>query len=430
MKLAIDLSSTVWSCLLAGVDPEGDKVIFEDKEVTVNKAAYGYEFAINSIKSALDRRSMTPIDLILVVEGMNSKAPRLMIDKNYKGGRNRPTESYVEFQKLRDELVTLFRNLGAIAVQQDNCESDDVLAWLAENMREDLDIESRDGDITVLNGVNKYGAKITVTCRGETDVNKYGLFPCKYITLYKSFVGDTTDKITGIKGFGKGAWLDFYREFGEDGMAEMVRLAELGSLEELALDATQNKMARKVYEGAEDFLRSYRLAKLHPEWVNSYKDPLNWLPGFVHGPIVDKRLTQWGAKRRLITADNWDAFVPWALEKLAQRPWYGLDIEASTPVESDDWLLAQGSEDGVDVIGSYLVGMSMTFGINMQYTIYMSFRHADTNNCSIEKLVAFLKQIKAQPVIHNTMFEGPVLFNEFGEQIKDCLLYTSDAADE
>jgi len=419
MKLLIDLSSVVWTCLSAGTDPEGVTVEFGDKLVTVNTAAYGYEFVVNSLKASLDKRNLTPMDMVLVVEGMNSKAPRLMIDKDYKQGRDRPVEAYQEFCKLRDEVVELFRNLGAIAVQQDNCESDDVLGWFAENTKEDLDIDSRDGDIAVLNGVNQHGARVTVSGgANEPGVNKYGLFHCKYISLYKAMVGDPGDKISGIKGFGKAKWLDFDREFGEEGMAEMVRLAELGNLEELALEATQNKMVGKLYEGRADFIRSYKLAKLHPEWVNHFKDPLQWMPGFVHGPITDGRLKAWGAQRRLVTASNWAEFKPWALREMAKRPWYGLDIETTTPDESDDWLAVQGAEDSVDVMGSTLTGMSLTFGSNMQFTCYVSVDHDETANVSKAELAAFLCEIKQQPVIHNTMFEGPVLFNEMGELLK------------
>jgi len=415
MKLAIDISSTVWSCLLAGTDPEGYKVSFEDKEVTVNTAAYGYEFVINSIKAALDRRNMTPMDLVLVVEGMNSKAPRLMIDKNYKQGRGRPTESYQEFQKLRDEVVELFRSLGAVAVQQDNCESDDVLAWLAENIREDLDIESRDGDISVLNGINVHGAKITVSAQGESGINKYGLFPCKYISLYKAMVGDTGDKITGIHGFGKAKWLDFDREFGEDGMAEMVRLGELGNLEDLALEATQNKMVGRIYEGRADFIRSYKLAKLHPEWVNHFKDPLQWMPGFVHGVIADSRLKGWGAQMRLVTADNYSAALAFLKSKVAESKFYALDLETSTSDESDDWLAGQGKADGVDVIGSKITGGSISFGANGQYAYYISVDHADTNNVTLQQFAEMVTSLDPtkHTAAHNAAgFELPVMYNE------------------
>ena len=105
MRLAFDISSIVWSCLLGGTDIEGKKVEFEGKSVQVNTAGYGYEKVINLMVSALQEVGITPMDCLLVPEGLNSKAPRLMIDKLYKAGRGRPQECYVEFQKLRDNLI-------------------------------------------------------------------------------------------------------------------------------------------------------------------------------------------------------------------------------------------------------------------------------------------------------------------------------------
>lgn len=419
MRLAFDISSIVWSCLLGGTDIEGKKVEFEGKSVQVNTAAYGYEKVINLMVAALQEVGCSPMDCILVPEGMNSKAPRLMIDKLYKVGRGRPQECYVEFQKLRDNLIDVWRSMGAIAVSQDNVEADDVLAWLAENMREDLMIVTNDGDMTVLNGRNKYGAVISVRIDGVVGQNKYGMFPCKYITLYKSLVGDTSDKIKGIKGFGDAAWRELDMRFGEKGMDYLVSLLENHNLIALEEEAEKDKFVKKLFEGREDWQRSYRLARLYPEWVNTMQNPLQWKPGFVHKRQSDLRLAKWSASRRLVTADNWDAFVPWAQQQLRHRPWYALDIETSTPPESDDWLLAQGDGNGVDVIGSKLTGLSLTFGANMQMTVYISVDHKDTKNVSKEKVGEFLASIKQIPVIHNTFFEGPVLFNEFGEAWKD-----------
>lgn len=424
MKLAVDFSSLLWTTLLTGKDPEGQEAQDElGKKHWVNTHMYAYEYAVNSLKSALEAYNLTPIDMIMVVEGMNSKARRLFINKDYKGNRGkRPRECYEEFEKLKALLVDTFRSLGSIAVKQDSVEADDVLAWLAQNTREDLVVMSNDNDLLCLAGKNEHGANVIARIGGEENYNKYGLFPLKYVPLYKAMVGDSSDNIKGIPGFGEAAWKDFHARFGEDGMAEMVRLANLGSLVELEEDAGNDKLVKKIYDGRQEFLTSWKLASLHAEWVDTMSEWPVWMPGMVTYKGADERLRKWGAASRLVTAETFEAFKPWFFEQLKHRPWLSLDIETSTPEESDDWLEAQGNADGVDVIGSELTGMSLTFGKNMHYTVYISVDHKDTDNVPkalVGELLAEVQKLGKEIVIHNTAFEGVVLYNEFGDSWKE-----------
>lgn len=424
MRLLVDMSSILWTCLSVGKDAEGAEYQDEDgKKHWVNTAAHGYEAAVNSIKATLERFNLTPIDMVMVIEGMNAKAQRLMINREYKSKRGkRPVEAYEEFNKLKHQLLSVFKSLGAIGFQQDNVEGDDAIAWLALNSRDDVVIRSNDNDLSVLSGTNEHGAKIITYIGGEVDTNKYGMFPLKYVTLYKSLVGDSGDTIKGIKGFGHEAWIKFHAEFGEDGMQEMCRLAKLGSLQELEEEAEQSKIIKQIWDGRADFLNSWKLASLHPEWVDTMHNVPVWTPGMVTGECTDERIMQWAGKSLLVTASNWDGFLVRFRATFKARPWIALDIETSTPEESDDWLQAQGNPEGVDVIGSELTGMSLTFGPNMQYTVYISVDHAETNNVTKDQVRQLLEEIQAsgtEIVIQNVSFEGTVLFNEFGEHWRD-----------
>ena len=424
MKLAVDLSSVLWNCLLAGKDPEGFEVEFEGRKVNVNTANYGYENVVNSITAAMGSVGVTPKDVILVPEGMNSKAPRLMIDPLYKSGRDsRPPEAYLEFQTLRERIVRMWRDMGALAVVQDNCEGDDVLAWLAAVSREPLTIHTNDNDLSVLNGINKYGASIVVRVDGVVGQNKYGLFDCKYITVYKAMVGDTTDKISGIKGFGVKAWIDFHSEFGEAGMEVMDQIGMAGNMDSLAEEATRNKMVNRIYEGRADFLRSYRLAKLHPEWVNRMGDALQWFPGFVNGPQTDMRLRKWGAQTRLVTQANFDDALAFLKAQAAVTPVFGADYETSSVPESDDWMAARGKGEGaVDVIGAEITGASISFGDNSQFCYYISVDHKDTDNVTLDQLSQLIQAIPPTKltVAHNAAgFELPVSYIHFGKAWAD-----------
>ena len=422
MRLALDLSSIVWTGLRVGKDPEGRLVSHNGKSVLVNTAAYGYENVINSIVSCLNEWSIEPKDLLIVKEGMSSKAPRLAISRSYKANRDdKPTESYVEFQELRDKVTSLFKSLGSIVLTQDSAEGDDVLGWLAANAESDLVIQTNDGDMTVLSGKNSYGANVIVRVNGLTDVNKYGNFPHKYVTLYKATVGDSSDGITGIPGFGPKAWEQLWSRFGEAGCDYLTNLIHLNAADELFEDSRTDDFVKKLYDGFNSMVTSYKLARIYPEWVNTMNDPLKWEGGMCFGVIKDERLIKYSSARRLVTSDNWDSFMPWALENIKKNPRVALDIETSTPPESDDWLYAQDDANGVDTIGSELAGMSLTFGANNRYTVYMSVNHRDTNNISTDKLAGLLEKVFELGVkldIHNTLFEGPVLHNLWGERWK------------
>lgn len=427
MRIAYDMSSVIWTCLLAGEDKEGYSVDFEGKSVKVNSAAYGYENAVNSMLASMKMANCQPRQMILVVEGLNSKSRRLACSPDYKAKRgDRPQEAYAEFHKVKEALCKAFGSLGALVVEQEEAEADDVMGWLAEHSEEDLVVISRDGDMSVLNGTNAQGATITVINNGVVGENPYGDFPHKYVSVYKALVGDSRDNISGIKGFGDVAFKSFLAEFGVEGLADLARMAELGTLNELA-PKMDNKLISKIVYGETDFLRSYTLAKLHPEWVNTMRYPLKFSPGLIKGEVTDERLQDYAPGTDLVTADNWAKFITVFRQVIRDQlangyPDVAFDIETSTPDESDAWLAAQDNPDGVDVMGSELTGLSFTCGMNSQHTFYISVNHANTPNVAKASIGALLREMESMGVkfiIQNYSFEGTVIFNEFKELFAD-----------
>lgn len=421
MRIIADMSSVIWTCLSAGKDVEGKKVEFEGKIVTVNSAEYGYYKVLNHFGAALRSARATPKDLVMVFEGMNSKAPRLSIDPKYKANRgNRPIEAYAEFAVLADRLKASLGGLGALSVTQDEVEGDDIIGYIAANAEEDLMVDSFDGDLAVLSGVNRYGAQIYVYRDGKIDENPCGEFPTEYITVFKALVGDRTDNIKGIVGFGDAAWKEFMELYGEYGLSQLKRMAEMGSLEELVPDES-SKIIKQIVAGRYEFLKSYQLAQIRPDWVNTLHNQLRWTPGLIKGSIDTPVFQEWNSSVDLITATEWDEFVEVFRAKLAESEYVALDIETSTSDESDEWLAAQGDDEGkgVDVIGSELTGMSLTFGRNQQHTVYIPVDHADTDNVDKDKLRDLLAEIQLPTVVHNMSFEGTVLFQEWGQHWKD-----------
>ena len=419
MKIAFDMSSVMWTCLSVGKDKEGQEVIGEDgKPYWVNTQAYGYENVVNYIVASLKKFNLTPKDAILVFEGQSSKVMRGMIDKEYKAQRGRrPNEAYVEFNNLKNQLQEVFGKLGALALTQDYVEGDDILGWLAQHTEEDLVIRSGDGDLSVLAGVNAYGATVH-TSIGDRDLdeNPFGPFENRWIGVYKALVGDSSDNIKGVPGFGPAAFGEFYRTYQDAGLEELARMAETGTLDELHSEC-DNKAVKKIFDNSAEFLQSWKLAKIHTEWVNTLQNPLQWSPGLIRGTVDDERLAKWAGKSYLVSGSKWESFKSWAKPLIAQSDFVALDIETSTPDESDAWVEANGGI--VDVIGSELSGMSLTFGDNLQYTVYIPVDHVDTDCVPLDDVADFAMNLGKQLVIQNVAFEGPVLYNAWGEHFKN-----------
>jgi 5'-3' exonuclease len=431
--LAFDMSSYMWRALLAAKDAMAIKVEHEGKTVSVNTAEYGYENIINAMTKVLRELKANPIDMILVFEGMSSKVQRELIDPTYKATRDsRPDEAYVQFQRLKEMMETTWRNLGATLVTQDYVEGDDVLGWLAMNVDRPLTVCSYDWDLAWCNmDCNPKGARIQVWNDGLIGVNKYGLFNHHLITTYKALVGDDKDNIKGCPNFGVAAFEKFCEAYGFDGLQELQDMLEAGFLSKDLHDMAQENVGtaknpkpahpliRKICDNEEQVVRSYRLAKIHYEWVNTLSRPLQWKAGMVRPAqgAPDERLAKWYGTTTLVTADNYEQKLSYAASLVAQSPFVAFDIETSSADESDDWLAAQGDPDGVDQMGSTLTGFSVTLGNNTQHTFYVSVDHADTNNITMSQARRFLEAVleahKAagrDTVIHNSHFELPVLY--------------------
>lgn len=413
MLLGVDLSSILWTCLRQGKDSKGIEVEFAGKTFWINRAIHGYEGAVQSIVSAMKTARATPEKVILVEEGLNSKRRRLMIDSSYKANREeKPQEENLEFQKLRSMITELFRDLGSIVVSQEGVEGDDVLGWLARNTEEPMMIHTFDGDLMVLHtDCNPYGAPVEVRIRGEVGVNKYGPFDHKLIAVYKATVGDTSDGIKGCPGFGKVAFQDLYTKYGEEGLFELLDMLEAGSLKPLYALHGQCKLVTKLLDNEPSVITSYRLAKIHDEWVNTVDSSLVWKPGMVKNTCQDERLSMFRQKRRLVTNANLVDSYNILKSKLAETEYFAFDLETSPCDESEDWMAAQGNPNGVDVLGHKLTGFSLTFGANHNYTMYFSVDHKDTDNIAVEdaRMVLELATSTGKPlVIQNTQFEATI----------------------
>lgn len=431
MRGLVDVSSVIWTCLMAGKDTEyGKEYPNQDgsKMVFVNSADYGYENSINHLITAMDDLKLVPRQLIFVVEGKNSKADRQNLLITYKAGRDKVEQQYTEFNRIKERLLETFLALGAQVVTQDGgVEGDDVLGYLAYSLDGEIWIISGDKDLAQC-----VGGDIHHYRNQQYDRNPFGDFPHKLVPVCIALVGDPGDKIPGAKGFGAKSFEQLHGVFGNEGLVVLEHLIKTKKLEKLEEDVGELKVLQKVIDDRDGVYLSYELGRLHTERVNTLRRPLQWTAGMVSTkPAEDKRLRKYSGVVRLITKENYSDAFDFFKKHVAHSPEIALDIETSTPEESDEWLERLGKTEDrtpVDVFGSELTGMGITFGRNMQFTYYMTVDHLPeegyTNllESDVRHMLELIPKSK-EVVVHNAAFELPVCFMSFGKAWASDPLY-------
>lgn len=410
-RLLIDTSSVLWTCLLAGKDNEfGKRVKVGElgiKEVLVNSASYGYELAVNHILTAATELHIVPRDMIFVVEGKNSKSGRQALYPGYKSGRDKIAEQYEEFNKAKETLIQAFLNVGAQAVSQDGVETDDVIGYLTDHLEGECYVLSYDKDLaqTVRENVHQYR-------NGVLDSNPFGNFPHRLIPVAIATIGDTSDGIKGGIGFGEKAFEKLVEKFGDEGLEQLENLIKSRKLLDLQEDVAELPILQKLIDSADSVYLGYELGRLWTERVNTLARPLQWRVGMVKpkGQTEDERLRKFAGVVKLVSAENYAAAYEWAKGEIAKSEYVTLDVETSTPEESDEWLERKGKEDKVDTFGSTLTSLQLNFGVNNQYTLYLpvdNIQEPGVSNLTPEQVLEFLRLIPRDKLVyvHNAQFE-------------------------
>jgi len=431
MKLIFDANSVLNAALLRGVDDDQGRVITTEdgKRIQVNSAQYGVDGFWDKVEKDLDHFEVAPLQCVMVWDGPNAKMSRRSELETCKAGRDKAPEVSEQLNLARKQVTKMALALGMHVVQQKGMEADDVIGYLAKHLRTEPNvIVTSDGDLSVLVDENTGVWRL-----GELNKNPCGPFPHKYIRLYKTLVGDTSDKIPGAKGFGDAAWVDLVRVFGLDGLDMMIELIENGQLARLNEDVADFKPLQKIIDAKDMVTVCWRVAGLKVHEVNTMRKPWELQAGMVAqwSELSDElkvhNLRRYYGTKTLVTADNYEAVLKRFVERVQESPFVALDIETSSSQESDEWIerlntiSEKGRGDKIDVLGHELTGMSLTFGDNTQHTMYMSVDHKDTNNITVDqcrKMVEAIPQ-RLHIVIQNRQFEFSVLYRTWGEVWKN-----------
>jgi hypothetical protein len=129
--------------------------------------------------------------VIWVFDGENGNGLRRSQYPAYKGiNKNTPTDAFWETMEF---FKNLLKHSNCIQICVPGYEADDVIATLARGSKEYIEIDSSDQDFHSL------------ICDRITTTKEHDLEP-EFVRLYKTLVGDKSDNITGIKGYGESAW--------------------------------------------------------------------------------------------------------------------------------------------------------------------------------------------------------------------------------
>lgn len=134
-----------------------------------------------------------PDPMIFVFDGKDAKAHRRKLYPDYKGNRKPAPDSFYVTMGIFKELVM---HTGKTILEIPGHEADDIIATLVRttpNTR--ISIHSNDFDYAPL--LNEF---VTMTEKSKKEVE------VSEVRLYKTLVGDPSDNIKGIKGFGKDSW--------------------------------------------------------------------------------------------------------------------------------------------------------------------------------------------------------------------------------
>ncbi len=179
-------------------------------------------------------RQIQPTQVYVVFDGAGSSNNRKNLLPEYKSGRNlQRITNWDAFDDLEDEddakidqIVRIIQYLKALPVKTvslDKVEADDIIAYLGsvipKTPKDKVFIVSSDKDFLQLINENVivYRPMEKEYYTESTVIEKFKMSPNNFI-LYKTLMGDNSDKVAGVKGLGPKKLYKLFPELGEKDM--------------------------------------------------------------------------------------------------------------------------------------------------------------------------------------------------------------------
>ena len=172
-------------------------------------------------------KQLKPTSIYVVFDGVGSSVNRKNLLPEYKSGRsvNRVNKNSFdsvekENESKTDQIIHLIHYLQCLPIKLlsiDGVEADDIIAFLSKNLTQDkknkVYLVSADNDFLQLVDENilmyRSVEKEFVTPK---DVKiKYGVYPHNFL-IYKTLMGDKSDKVGGVKGLGQNKFEKYFPE--------------------------------------------------------------------------------------------------------------------------------------------------------------------------------------------------------------------------
>jgi 5'-3' exonuclease len=176
-------------------------------------------------------KQLRPTSIYVVFDGVGSTIARKNLLPEYKSGRNSTKMTKELFNDIEEEneskanqigrLVNYLQCLPVKIISLDKIEADDVIAFLSKELtktdKTKAYIVSTDKDFLQLvdDNITVYGAIEKEFFTPKVVKEKYGLHPYNFL-IYKTLMGDDSDKIEGIQGLGKKKLPKLFPELFED----------------------------------------------------------------------------------------------------------------------------------------------------------------------------------------------------------------------
>lgn len=176
-------------------------------------------------------KQIKPSSVYIVFDGVGSSLNRKNLIPEYKSGRNTHRINANIFDKLDEEneakidqikrLIQYLECLPVKVMSIDKVEADDIIAFLSKETTKSEKtkayIVSSDKDFLQLvdNNITLYAAMEKKFYTPEAIKEKYGL-NCSNFIIYKTLLGDDSDKVPGIKGLGPKKLFKLFPDLKED----------------------------------------------------------------------------------------------------------------------------------------------------------------------------------------------------------------------
>jgi len=163
-------------------------------------------------------KQLKPTSIYIVFDGVGSSINRKNLLPEYKSGRNVNRVNKTSFssqekenESKTDQIIHLIHYLQCLPIKilsLDGVEADDIIAFLSKELTKEkknkVYLVSADNDFLQLvdENISMYRSVEKEFINSTVVKEKYGVHPHNFL-IYKTLMGDSSDKVGGVKGLGK-----------------------------------------------------------------------------------------------------------------------------------------------------------------------------------------------------------------------------------